>query len=273
MTRPSSFSTCAGILLLLTASLSVAAVAQVPRTAAELESTPPAELARRVLGDDASAFVEARATRIPGVAQWQGVNLDFASAPRSSGRAGLCTFETASAYFRWNHEQAAASELELQSTGRGRGFALASAKPSLAPAPDDDECRRIGPLLQGKASRDFTVMFLGKPATLEESTFAVAALLTAQSRFPHARCTGDRTLCAGSDRRLGPIDPRRVYRYDVERCSRRTTLCVTALVEAATKNGGISIAIQTEDRADKPVVRVKPSVRAVAVTANFWPVA
>jgi len=235
-----------------------------------LERASPAELARLIPGAQAAAgtWVEKRTTRIPGVAQWRGINVELAAAPRPTGWSGLCAFDTASGYFVPPRGDGG-DRLTLNAHERALRYRLAARISTLAREPVDAPTVCEGTTLTADGAKDLSVTAEKSPATLAQAAFAIRAVAAALRRS--ARCTGeDRSLCRGIA--LRSLDLAQMHRLDLSPCGdggRRW--CVRGQWDRPRGDGPVFVDADTATSLDVDLDAANPRAGAVKLATYIWP--
>ena len=241
-------------------------------TAAEVDRLSAAALAGKLFGPDAAGLVEVRRTRIPGVARWAGINVEFAGTPRPSGRAGLCSFDLASAYFEWpGNDRADDAPITLSRTSRRTGFALTSARASLSRQNEsEDACRSLAPML-AEPPKEVAVERDGKAGTVDDAAFAFAALIRAREARLPLRCDrSEGARCTGQFTRWASLDPRAAYRLQLIRCGVDLAWCIDASFDRPTRGGAVILRLVTTATT---IVTEKAGIRSATLSVITWPIA
>ena len=267
--------------LLAAAALQLAAAAPTPAPLTfDTILRSPLPLAEQLLGRSAAGIVEAQAVPVPGVAQFQGLQLYFAPHAHATDRAGLCRLEMQQVALPFVEPRDDAGTLRPEPPETITYYALTGPAPDLGMARADSAgnetaCGRLTPFLNRENWHIAPVRFAGRDADPAQAAFAFRAMAAARETenfHPNPCPSGDSPACVDPQAFRRATDLRDLSYIRVEHCpSNAASFCVIGTFDDPARGGFVELRAEL-DGADLPSVNLAPRVRAASLQAGRFPV-
>ena len=266
-----------GLALLATSSAAPAAESAQQVRASEL-SAPALSLAERLLSGPAPDIVEGQIVWNPGVAQWSSATAVFAPRARPTMWANLCQVDMRIVQLSFVEPRANDAILLVGRPVHALHYALTRPVPALRPshAASAVSCESLTPFLNQQRRRLAYIEYQGHDADENQAAFAYRAVAASADAplINTAGCAVDvEPRCRDGVRFLREVDLRDLWRMSISPCVASVApLCVTALIENVSGDGGAVLVIETDKSEIGPPERPL-HVLSARISATRYPVA